>query len=72
MQRCSGKANKMIYIYIHHKRDVKGHRHQGITVVTYINYCSYNIELSTKMPKNMSGISGEIIIIPVMGVIITV
>ena len=26
MRRCSGKANK---IYIHHKRDVEGHRHQG-------------------------------------------
>ena len=29
MRRCSCKANKLRYIYIHNKRDVEGHRHQG-------------------------------------------
>ena len=28
MRRCSGKANKLRYI--HYKRDVEGHRHQGM------------------------------------------
>ena len=34
MRRCSGKANKFryIYVYIHHKRDVEGHRHQGTEI----------------------------------------
>ena len=39
MQRCSGKANTLryIYIYIHHKRGVEGHRHQGTENLQYQN-----------------------------------
>ena len=29
MRRCSGKANKLRYTCIYHKREVEGHRHQG-------------------------------------------
>ena len=45
MRRCSGKANKMRYIYIHHKRDVEGHRHQGTGNLQYQNYPVYHIFL---------------------------